>query len=71
MARIEGKACVVTGAGGGIGSAAARRFLSEGAAGVVCCDIDQTALDEVVADLCEEFGKGKAIALVGSCSGDA
>jgi NAD(P)-dependent dehydrogenase (short-subunit alcohol dehydrogenase family) len=40
--RLAGKVAVVTGAGGGIGLATVRRFVSEGAK-VVCADIDETA----------------------------
>ncbi|HET9126690.1 MAG TPA: 3-oxoacyl-ACP reductase [Propionibacteriaceae bacterium] len=41
-ARLDGKVAVVTGAGGGIGLATARRFTAEGAR-VVCADIDPDA----------------------------
>jgi NAD(P)-dependent dehydrogenase (short-subunit alcohol dehydrogenase family) len=40
--RLAGKVAVVTGAGGGIGLATARRFVAEGAK-VVCADIDEMA----------------------------
>jgi NAD(P)-dependent dehydrogenase (short-subunit alcohol dehydrogenase family) len=40
--RLAGKVAVVTGAGGGIGLATARRFVAEGAK-VVCADIDEAA----------------------------
>ena len=40
-ARFEGKVALVTGAGGGIGLATARRFAEEGAR-VVCADLDET-----------------------------
>jgi dihydroanticapsin dehydrogenase len=46
-ARIEGKACLVTGAGSGIGRAIASRFASEGGR-VVCIDIDPSGLNETV-----------------------
>lgn len=62
--RIQGKACVVTGGGGGIGSATCKRFVAEGALGVIVADIDENAAKEVANDINEEFGKGKAIALV-------
>ena len=64
MSRIQGKACVVTGAAGGIGSATARRFLAEGAAGVVCADVDEAGVNAIVQELNEEFGEGKAIPIV-------
>jgi NAD(P)-dependent dehydrogenase (short-subunit alcohol dehydrogenase family) len=48
--RFEGKVALVTGAGGGIGLATARRFAAEGAK-VVCADLDEAtglaAADEV------------------------
>ena len=62
--RIEGKACVVTGAGGGIGSATCLRFAEEGAIGVVCADIDEKAAQAVADEINKEYGKGKAIAIV-------
>ena len=40
MRRFEGKVALVTGAGGGIGLATARRFAAEGAQ-VVCADLDE------------------------------
>jgi NAD(P)-dependent dehydrogenase (short-subunit alcohol dehydrogenase family) len=40
--RFEGKVALVTGAGGGIGLATARRFAEEGAQ-VVCADLDEAA----------------------------
>ena len=45
---LAGRVALITGGAGGIGSAIASKFLSEGAA-VVLADIDQTSLDEVVA----------------------
>jgi NAD(P)-dependent dehydrogenase (short-subunit alcohol dehydrogenase family) len=51
--RLEGKVAVITGAGGGIGLATARRFAKEGAT-VVCADVDaaagRSAADEVGGD---------------------
>ena len=38
---LQGKVALVTGAGGGIGLATARRFAEEGAQ-VVCADLDET-----------------------------
>lgn len=46
MGRLEGKVAIVTGAGGGIGSAIVERFAAEGAA-VVAADLDETRLREV------------------------
>lgn len=50
MQRFEGKVAVVTGAGGGIGSAIARRLASEGAL-VVVTDANGEAAASVTADL--------------------
>ncbi|MQW89606.1 SDR family NAD(P)-dependent oxidoreductase [Sinorhizobium saheli] len=50
MQRFEGKAAVVTGAGGGIGSAIARRLASEGAL-VVVTDANVEAAATVTADI--------------------
>lgn len=44
MKRLEGKRCVVTAAGQGIGKATAERFVAEGAR-VIATDIDAEALD--------------------------
>ena len=46
--RFDGKVALITGAGGGIGRAAAERFASEGAR-VVLVDVAQQALEESVA----------------------
>jgi 3-oxoacyl-[acyl-carrier protein] reductase len=48
--RLEGKACIVTGAGAGIGRAVALAFGSEGAL-VVVNDVDRAAADEVATAL--------------------
>ena len=42
MGRLTGKVAFITGAGGGIGSAATRRFVEEGAR-VVVADVDEAA----------------------------
>jgi NAD(P)-dependent dehydrogenase (short-subunit alcohol dehydrogenase family) len=41
---LGGRVAVITGAAGGIGSALARRFAAEGAAGLVLSDLDPTGL---------------------------
>ena len=53
MARLEGKVAVITGATGGIGSAAARLFAEEGAR-VELVDLDEAALHEVAQSIGDE-----------------
>ena len=55
MARLEGKVAVITGATGGIGSAAARIFADEGAR-VALVDLDEGSLRDVA----ESIGEDKA-----------
>jgi NAD(P)-dependent dehydrogenase (short-subunit alcohol dehydrogenase family) len=49
-ARFDGRAVLITGAAGGLGSAAARRFAAEGAA-LALLDRDGDALEQVAAEL--------------------
>ena len=53
MARLEGKVAVITGATGGIGSAASRIFADEGAR-VALVDLDEAALQETVRSIGED-----------------
>jgi NAD(P)-dependent dehydrogenase (short-subunit alcohol dehydrogenase family) len=46
MGRLDGKVCVITGAGGGMGAEAAVRFAEEGAK-VVVADVDGSAAEQV------------------------
>ena len=70
MSRLKGKAALVTGAGSGIGRAAATLFASEGAA-VACADLSQGSAQETVSEI--EMLSGTAVALSGdvSVAGDA
>lgn len=68
MARLTGKAAIVTGAGGGIGGAICRRFAAEGAA-VVCVDIDGQSV-EATAQAIRSAG-GRAATLVGDVALEA
>ena len=45
--KLQGKVCIITGAGAGIGLATARRFAAEGAT-VVICDLRQADVDAAV-----------------------
>ncbi|MDE2491479.1 MAG: glucose 1-dehydrogenase [Elusimicrobia bacterium] len=58
--RLEGKSCLITGAGSGMGRAATVRFAREGAR-VVACDLDLDAVRETVA-MAEAAG-GRALAV--------
>jgi len=60
MKRLEGKTAIVTGAAAGIGEVTAKLFAQEGAK-VVCCDVTQEKLDQVVADI--RAAGGEAIAV--------
>ncbi len=55
MDDLRGKVAVVTGAGSGMGRAMAERFAAEGMT-VVVADIEQPALDEVVAGIADAGG---------------
>ena len=58
--RLDGKVCLITGAGSGIGQATARLFAAEGAC-VIVADIDVGAAQATVAEL--EAAGGEAIAI--------
>jgi len=61
MKNLEGKYCIVTGAGKGIGKAIAKRFLEEQATGVAILDWDLTMAEATAKEL-DPTGK-KAIAV--------
>lgn len=53
MQRFEGRTVIVTGGGGGIGGATARRFAQEGAK-VAVLDLNPTAAEEVASEICAQ-----------------
>lgn len=57
--RFEGTTSVVTGAGGGIGSAISRRLAAEGSH-VVACDVDADAAERLVAELLDRGSSAEA-----------
>jgi 2-hydroxycyclohexanecarboxyl-CoA dehydrogenase len=61
MKRFENKVAVVTGAGGGIGSAIARRLAAEGAL-VVVTDVNGDAAATVVQNIAQDGGRAVVIA---------
>ena len=65
MARLDGKVCVITGAGGGMGREAALLFCDEGAR--VCAgDIDGAAAEQTASDAGEAFAAQDDVADAGS-----
>jgi 3-oxoacyl-[acyl-carrier protein] reductase len=63
MGLLDGKVAIITGAGRGIGAAAAKLFAKEGAS-VVVSDLDKAPAEEVVKEIAD--GGGKAIAVAGN-----
>ena len=59
---LEGRVAIVTGGGGEIGSAIARRYAAEGAS-VVVADISRDKADAIVADIAAQGGKAIAAVL--------
>src|SRR5713226_8483498 len=59
MGRLDGKVCLITGAGSGIGQASARLFATEGAR-VVVADIDLEAAEATVNDIANSHGEAVA-----------
>lgn len=59
MPRLAGKTALVTGAGGGIGKAIARRFGAEGAA-VMCLDLDTDTAARTASEIVEAGGRAAA-----------
>ncbi|MBZ4187265.1 bifunctional aldolase/short-chain dehydrogenase [Niabella beijingensis] len=60
---LSGRIALVTGSGGGIGKAIARKFAQEGAC-VIINDINQERIDETTTEFQKEFGKDAAASVV-------
>lgn len=60
MGKLEGKVAIVTGAGSGIGRAAAKRFATEGAS-VVCADWEEGDVKETVDEIHDAGGEATYI----------
>src|SRR5689334_2144280 len=59
--RLAGKAALITGAGGGIGSAISGRFAAEGAT-VLCTDLDAATAERTAQRIAASGGKAAALA---------
>tara|TARA_B100000745_G_scaffold68509_1_gene40834 strand:+ start:628 stop:1398 length:771 start_codon:yes stop_codon:yes gene_type:complete len=68
--KLKGKAALVTGAGGGLGSAIAKRFAAEGAC-VLCTDLDLEKAEFTVTGITKNGGTANALAAnvadIGDC----
>lgn len=60
MERLVGKVAIVSGAGGGIGSAICRRFAREGAA-IVCVDINRETVEATATKLADDGARAVAL----------
>ena len=67
--KLKGKAALVTGAGGGLGSAIAKRFAAEGAS-VLCTDLDLEKAEFTVTAITENGGTVNALAANVADTGD-
>ena len=70
MKRFENKNILVTGAGSGIGRAAALRIAAEGGR-VLCTDINAAGIDQAVSDIAEASGSAEAMVFDISREGEA
>ena len=61
MGLLDGKVAIITGAGRGIGAAAAKLFASQGAS-VIVSDLDKAPADEVVKEIADAGGQAVAVA---------
>ncbi len=59
--RLEGKIAIITGAGAGIGEAAAVRFAEEGAS-LVLADLNRAGVEGVASRICQKGGAAVAVA---------
>ena len=59
--KLKGKAALVTGAGGGLGSAIAKRFAAEGAS-VLCTDLELEKAEFTVTAITKNGGTANALA---------
>ena len=59
MGRVGGKACIVTGAGSGIGAATAVRLAEEGGR-IVCADLNGDSAKQTAASIVESGGEAIA-----------
>lgn len=66
MPNLQGKVAVITGGASGMGAAAARAFVRDGAR-VVLGDLNAELLDAI----CEELGRDNAIGVVGNIANEA
>jgi NAD(P)-dependent dehydrogenase (short-subunit alcohol dehydrogenase family) len=67
LGRLDGKACVVTGAGSGIGRATAQKLAEEGGR-VVCVDIDGDAVEQTAADIGAAVGVAADVSKRADCN---
>jgi rhamnulose-1-phosphate aldolase/alcohol dehydrogenase len=67
---LEGRIALVTGGGGGIGGAVARRLLADGA-NVVLTDIDPAALESAVGELQQTHGRDRVRGIQGDVTSEA